>query len=29
MSQYGHRMFVSLPLSSDIDTVFQKKYILA
>ena len=29
MSQYVHRMFVSLPLSSDIDTVFQKKYNLA
>ena len=29
MSQYGHRLFVSLPLSSDIDTVFQKKYNLA
>ena len=29
MSPYVHRMFVSLPLSSDLDTVFQKKYNLA
>ena len=29
MSQYVHRMFSSLPLSSDIDTVFQKIYNLA